>query len=71
MEYKGIRYTIRAGIEREHWFVAIHPGGVEMAGKAIAGSRDRAESEAHFMVDRWLKAQPGRNRRPTSGYEQR
>lgn len=57
MEYKGIRYTIRARIEREQWSVAIHPAGIEMAEKIVTGPRECAESEAHFMVDRWLKKQ--------------
>jgi hypothetical protein len=26
MEHRGIRYTLRAGIERNHWTVVIHPG---------------------------------------------
>ena len=34
MEYKGIRYTIGARVERNQWIVAIHPGDVEMAGKS-------------------------------------
>jgi opacity protein-like surface antigen len=32
MEYRGIRYTIRARIERDQWSVAIHPDDVESAG---------------------------------------
>jgi hypothetical protein len=29
MEHRGVRYTIRAGIERDSWSVAIYPGGVD------------------------------------------
>jgi hypothetical protein len=54
MEYRGIRYTIRAGIERDQWLVAIHPGEVEMAGKVVNGDREQAESRAHSMIDKWL-----------------
>ena len=36
VEYRGIRYTIRAGIEREQWSVTIHPAGVEMKGRSSA-----------------------------------
>jgi hypothetical protein len=55
MEYKGIRYTIRVGIEREQCSVAIHPAGLEMAGKVVTGPREKAEFQAHFMIDRWLQ----------------
>jgi hypothetical protein len=54
MEYRGIRYTIRARIERGEWFVAIHPDDVEMPGKIVSGGRERAETLAHFMIKRWL-----------------
>ena len=55
MEYKGIHYTIRARIEREQWSVAIHPAGVESAGKVVTGSRERADLQAHFLIDEWLQ----------------
>jgi hypothetical protein len=54
MEYKGIRYTIRAGIERDHWTVAIHPGDVESAPKVVSGGREQAEMLAHSMIDDWF-----------------
>ena len=47
MEYRGIRYTIRSGIERGQWFVVIHPQGVEV-GKKISGTREGAEYYAHY-----------------------
>jgi hypothetical protein len=64
VEYKGIRYTIRLGIEREQWFVAIYPAGVEMPGKAISGSREEAESQAHSMINRWLEKHPTQKMTP-------
>jgi hypothetical protein len=54
MEYRGIRYTIRARIERGEWFVTIHPDDVEMPGKIVSGGRERAETLAHFMINKWL-----------------
>ena len=54
MQYKGIRYTVRAGIERDQWIVAIHPGEVEMSGKVITGDREQAEALAHSMINEWL-----------------
>ena len=55
VEYRGIRYTIRARIEREQWSVAIHPMGVEMKGRVVIGSREEAEFRARKMIDKWLK----------------
>jgi hypothetical protein len=57
MEYRGIRYTIHMGIEREQWSVAIHPAGVEMA-KVISGSHEHAELKARSMINRWLEKHP-------------
>ena len=56
MEYRGIRYTIRARIVREQWSVAIHPTGVEMKGRVVFGSREKAELQARAMIDNWLKS---------------
>jgi hypothetical protein len=54
MEYRGMRYTIRARIERDQWTVAIYPAGVEKAGKVISGRREQAELLAHSMIGKWL-----------------
>lgn len=64
MEYRGIRYTIRAGIERGHWFVAIHPQGVEVGGnKVVHGTRESAELFARRLIKRWLSRQGKLDRR--------
>ena len=55
MEYRGIRYTIRTRIERQEWYVAIHPDGVERPGKVITGLREDAELQAQSMIDAWLR----------------
>jgi hypothetical protein len=55
MEYRGIRYTIRARIERQEWYVAIHPEGIERPGKVVFGSREDAELQALSMIDAWLR----------------
>jgi hypothetical protein len=57
MEHRGIRYTIRTGIEPDLWSVAIHPGGVESAAKRLYGTRENAEFHARSMIDRWLHKQ--------------
>jgi hypothetical protein len=36
-------HTIHARIEREQWYVAIYPAGVEMKGTVVLGSREEAE----------------------------
>jgi len=48
-------YTVRVGIEREQWYVAIHPAGIEMKGRVVNGSREDAELQACDMIDDWLK----------------
>ena len=56
MEYRGVRYTIRVGIEPDMWSVAIYPGGVERA-KRFYGTRANAEFRARSMINRLLKEQ--------------
>jgi len=51
MEHPSVRYTIRAGIERDLWSVAIHPGGIESRANRVYGPRKDAEFEAHSMID--------------------
>src|SRR5258705_10251886 len=58
MDYRGIRYTIRAGIVPRQWSVAIHPPGVDVAARVVNGPRSTAEELARSMIDRWLKAHP-------------
>jgi hypothetical protein len=55
MEYRGIRYTVRTRIERDEWYVAIHPEGIECRGKVVVGSRKDAELEAHHIIRDWLR----------------
>ncbi len=54
MEYRGIRYTVRAGIARE-WFVSIYPNGNEVAAKRTFDARPEAEFQARRMINRWLE----------------
>jgi hypothetical protein len=54
MEYRGVRYTIRARIERGEWSVTIYPGDVEGPEKVITGDRGEAELLALSMIDKWL-----------------
>jgi hypothetical protein len=62
MEYRGVRYTIRAGIEPNAWSVAIHPGGVESAAKRVYGTREDVELKARSKIERWLKEERAHTR---------
>jgi hypothetical protein len=55
MEYRGTRYTIRAGIERGQWFAVIHPEDVDVASNKILGTREDAESHARRMINSGCK----------------
>jgi hypothetical protein len=57
MEHRGVRYTIRAGIERDSWSVAIYPDGVESAANRFYGTRANAELRVRSMINRLLKEQ--------------
>jgi hypothetical protein len=60
VEYREIRYTVRARIERNEWAVSIHPGGIEGARRVVTGPRERAELLARSMINRWYeRAQRG------------
>jgi len=59
MEYRGIRYTIRTGIERGQYRVVIHPDGVEVPTSRVFGSAKDAEVYAHRMIIRWLEQKFG------------
>ena len=55
MEYRGIRYTIRTGIERGRYRVVIHPDDDEMLANKIFFSREDAAAYARQMINMWLK----------------
>jgi hypothetical protein len=54
MEYRGIRYTIRAGIERRQYRLVMHPDGIEMPMNKIFGTREDAEVYARRLINNWL-----------------
>ena len=58
VEYREIRYTVRARIERNEWSVSVHPGGIEGARKVVTGPRERAELLARSMINRWYERAP-------------
>jgi hypothetical protein len=63
VEYRRIRYTVRAGIERNEWTVSIHPAGIEGERRVVTGPRERAELLARSMIDRWYKCAPRKGAR--------
>jgi hypothetical protein len=54
-----VRYTIRAGIERDSWSVAIYPAGVESSAHRLYGTRANAEYRVRSVINRLLKEQNG------------
>jgi len=59
LDYWGVRYTIRAGIEPNLWSISIYPDGIESRANRAYGSRKDAEFQAHSMIDGWLQKQSG------------
>jgi hypothetical protein len=59
MNYRGIRYTIRAGIERNRWTVSIHPTGFETSERVLTAPRPKAAMLAQSMIDGWLSKAAG------------
>jgi hypothetical protein len=54
---QAIRYTIRVGIVRHEWSVAIHPAGFEPIERLVTGKRRLAELRAYSLIDTWLRQQ--------------
>jgi hypothetical protein len=59
VEYRGVRYTIRARIERNEWTVSIYPADIEGANRVVTGPRERAELLARSMIDQWRATKSG------------
>jgi hypothetical protein len=57
VEYRDIRYTVRARIERDEWTVSIHPENIESPRRVVTG-REEAERLARFMINRWYERAP-------------
>jgi hypothetical protein len=59
MEYKGIRYTLRLGIERQKWSIGIHPRDAAPVDRIFKGTRLKAEQHAQSMIDAYRRQQTG------------
>jgi hypothetical protein len=56
MEYRGVRYTIRIGIARGQWQVAIYlPDNELPEERPVVGTRQDAEIAAQSIIDAWMK----------------
>jgi hypothetical protein len=62
MDYRGVRYTIRAGIEPNLWSISIYPDGIESRANRIYGPRKDAELQAHSMINEWLQRNRGQSK---------
>jgi len=54
MEYRGVRFTIEVGIEREQLYVVIHTARKSLQ-TIIFGTREDANIKARSMIDGWLR----------------
>lgn len=54
MFHKSVPYTLRQGIETDHWTVAVQlpHGGIE---KRVQCSKRKASEIACDMIDKWLE----------------
>jgi hypothetical protein len=56
MEYRGVRYAIRIGINKGLWQLAVYlPDRESPAERPVIGKREGAEIAAHAIIDTWLK----------------
>jgi len=56
MEYRGVQYAIRIGINRGLWQLAVYlPDRKSPSERPVIGKRQDAEIAAHAIIDAWLK----------------
>jgi hypothetical protein len=54
MEYRGVRFTIQVGIERDQLYIVIYTGRKSLQ-TIIFGTREHANVKARSMIDAWLR----------------
>lgn len=54
MEYRGVRYAIRIGINKRLWLLAVYLPELP-AERPVIGKRQDAEIAAHAIIDAWLE----------------
>jgi hypothetical protein len=55
MDHRGVTYTIRVGIVRDHWVVVVHLPNERTVEKQIRAPRCQAEALACSIIDEWLE----------------
>jgi len=55
MDHRGVTYTIRVGIVRDHWVVVVHLPNGKTVEKPIRAPRRRAEAVVCSIIDEWLE----------------
>jgi len=55
MDHRGVTYTIRVGIECDHWVVVVHLPNGKTVEKPIRAPRRTAEAVACSIIDEWLE----------------
>jgi hypothetical protein len=60
MTYKGIEFSVRAGLGRNEWVATIHfPGASEPLTRSsvikVTGTRDEAVASTHDRIHNWRK----------------
>jgi hypothetical protein len=56
MEYRGVRYGIRIGINKGSWQLVVYlPDRESPVERPVIGNRQEAESAGHAIIDAWLK----------------
>jgi hypothetical protein len=56
MEYRGVRYAIRIGINKRLWHLVVYlPDRESPAERPVIGRRQDAEIAACAIIDAWLK----------------
>lgn len=55
MEYRGLRFVVRATMARDKWRVGVYTGGGNaVIERTVSGSRDEAGKVVRRMIDRLL-----------------
>jgi hypothetical protein len=56
MEYRGVRYAIRIGINKRSWQLLVYlPDRESPVERPVIGKRLDAEIAVHAIIDAWLK----------------
>jgi hypothetical protein len=54
MDHRGVPYTIRTGIERNHWVVVVRLPDGKTVEKRVQRPRREAQARACSIIDEWL-----------------